>query len=257
MAINQSISWWCFANRGVDDVTLLRKAKEIGYKAVELIGPDRFAMVQDAGMAISSHGGHGTISSGLNDPDHYDRIEREILSSLELAVKWKIPNLIVFSGDRRSGVSEREAAEICAAGLRRVSKAAEQANVTLVMELLNSRVDHAGYQCDRTEWGVEMCKMVDSPRVKLLYDIYHMQIMEGDLIRTIKNNQSFLAHYHTAGNPGRKDMDKEQEIYYPAVFAAIEETGYSGYVGHEFVPKGEPIAALKAAFDLTAGISDS
>ncbi|MFB3040937.1 MAG: TIM barrel protein, partial [Candidatus Poribacteria bacterium] len=147
-------------------------------------------------------------------------------------------------------VSDEEGIDITAEGLSRVAKAAEEKGINLCVELLNSKVDHAGYQCDLTTWGVEVCKRVDSPRVKLLYDIYHMQIMEGDLIRTVKENINYIGHFHTAGNPGRNDLDDEQEIYYPAVIQAIAETDYDLYVGHEFIPKGDPIDGLRAAFHL-------
>jgi hydroxypyruvate isomerase len=250
MPINQSVSWWCFANRGVSDDDLLKEAKKIGYKAVELIGADLFDKVVDNGLVIASHGGHQSIESGMNDPNEHDRIVAEIENNLEVAVKYKIPNLIVFSGSRRDGLTEVEGAAYSAQCLKRVAKSAEDAGVNLIIELLNSKVDHKGYQCDHTTWGVSVCQMVDSPRVKLLYDIYHMQIMEGDLIRNIRDFHPYFAHYHTAGNPGRRDMDDTQEILYPPIMRAIAETGYTGYVGHEFVPKGEPVAALKAAYDL-------
>jgi len=141
-------------------------------------------------------------------------------------------------------------AEITAENLRRVSKVAEDAGVNLVIELLNSKVDHPDYQCDSTAWGVKVCQMVDSPRVKLLYDIYHMQIMEGDVIRTIRDNHRYFAHYHTAGNPGRNEIDDTQELNYRPIMQAIVDTGYSGYVGQEFIPKGDSIASLKQAFDI-------
>ena len=250
MAIQQSISWWCFENKGIDDAALLRKAKEIGYTGVELISKEKFDLVRDNGLIIASHGGHDSISDGLNDPAQHDRIESEIYASLELAVKYQIPNLIVFSGDRREGLTDEQGITNTAQGLRRVSAAAEQAGVTLIIELLNSKVDHHGYQCDHTAWGVEVCKLVDSPRVKLLYDIYHMQIMEGDLIRTIQTQHQYFGHYHTAGNPGRNDLDQTQEIYYPAVIRAIAETGYSGFLGQEFLPKADVVPALQAAYDV-------
>ena len=250
MHIRQSISWWCFAGRGVSDDALLQKAKTIGYEAVELIGESHFDRVREAGFVIASHGGHQSISSGLNDVSQHGRIEDEIHKNLALAVTYEIPNLIVFSGERRAGLSEAEGAENCAVGLRRVARAAEDAGVNLVMELLNSRVDHAGYQCDKSDWGIQVCEMVGSPRVKLLYDIYHMQIMEGDIIRSIQDNHAHFAHYHTAGNPGRHDMDDAQELNYPPIMRAILATGYEGYVGHEFIPKGDPLAALEAAYRL-------
>ena len=131
-----------------------------------------------------------------------------------------------------------------------MAKSAEEAGVNLVLELLNSKVDHPDYQCDHTAWGLHVCQMVGSPRVKLLYDVYHMQIMEGDIIRTIRDTHPMIGHYHTAGNPGRNDLDEAQELYYPAILRTIAETGYTGYVGHEFIPKGDPVVALKAAFEL-------
>jgi hydroxypyruvate isomerase len=166
-----------------------------------------------------------------------------------VAHEWGIPSLLCFSGNRYDKVSDVRGAEICAELLAKMAEPAEQQGITLCVELLNSRVNHPGYMCDSTEWGVHVCKMVNSPRVKLLYDIYHMQIMEGDLIRTIRDNIQWIGHFHTAGNPGRNDMDQTQEIYYPPIAQAIAETDYQGYVGHEFVPKGEPLAALKAAYD--------
>ncbi|MDQ2686601.1 MAG: TIM barrel protein [Armatimonadota bacterium] len=250
MPINQSVSWWCFAGRGVDDDTLLARAKSIGYGAVELISEGLFERARDAGLAIASHGGHQSISRGLNDLGEHDRIEREIERSLALAVKYEIPNLIVFSGDRRDGLTDDEGAENTAQGLQRVAKSAEDAGVTLVIELLNSKVDHRGYQGDHTAWGVRVCEMVNSPRVKLLYDIYHMQVMEGDVIQTIRDFHRHFAHYHTAGVPGRHDLDDAQELNYPPIMKAIVETGYTGYVGHEFIPTGEPVRALEAAFRL-------
>jgi hydroxypyruvate isomerase len=250
MAFKQSFSWWCFQGRGVEEKELLEAAKKIGYPAVELISEDMFDRVRDMGLAISSHPGHRLAKEGLNDPVHHSEIEDTILDKLELANKYEIPNLIVFSGERRPGLTDEEGIENSAIGLKRVAKAAEDANINLVIELLNSKVDHGGYMCDLTSWGVAVCEKVDSPRVKLLYDIYHMQIMEGDIIRTIQNSHAHFAHYHTAGNPGRRDMDDTQELCYPPILRAIKETGYDGYIAHEFIPKGHPVEALEAAYRL-------
>ena len=250
MPIRQSFSWWCFAGRGVPDGELLAKAKSIGYQAVELVPADLFQPALDAGLAIASHPGHPLEADGLNDPACHDKIEQTVLKNLESAVKYQIPNLIVFSGERVKGITDEQGIEASAKGLARLAKPAEQAGVNLCIELLNSRVDHARYMCDRTDWGVEVCKRVASPRVKLLYDIYHMQIMEGDIIRTIRNNHAYFSHYHTAGNPGRNDMDDTQELLYPPIMRAIAETGYDGFVGHEFVPKADTLKALEAAFRL-------
>ncbi len=246
----QSFAWWCFANRGVEDAALLRQARKIGYEAVEQIPPALFAHAADSGLAIAAHGAHESISDGLNDPREHSRIKQEIHNSLALAVAHCIPRLIVFSGNRRDGLTDAEGARNTARILSRVAPSAEEAGVTLVLEMLNSKVDHAGYQADHTAWGVDVCNQVGSPRVKLLYDIYHMQVMEGDVIATIQSKAAHVAHYHTAGVPGRHDLDGDQELYYPAILRAIAATGYTGYVGHEFIPKGDPAQALEAAYRL-------
>lgn len=255
--IKQSFSFWGFAGRGVDDLTLLREAKAIGYDGVELLDPSLFPAAIDAGLTIVSHMGHGSIGVGLNDPSRHTQIEDEIRGNLETAVKYGIPSLIVFSGDRRPGLTDAEGLDHTALGLSRVAKAAEDAGVTLLLELLNSKVDHRGYQADHTAWAVEVCKRVGSPRVKVLYDIYHMQIMEGDLIRTIQGNHEHIGHYHTAGVPGRGGIDPDtQEISYAPVFRAIAETGYAGCVGHEFVAHDDPVSMLEAAYVLTRAAGD-
>jgi hydroxypyruvate isomerase len=228
--------------------TLVRAAADIGYAAVDLVGQEHWRLVKDHGLAIAAIGGHASLSEGLNRRENHDRIEQELRANLALAARWEIPTLICFSGNR-NGLDDATGAEITTEGLRRVARAAEEAGVTLVLELLNSKVDHPDYQADRTAWGIMVCAMVGSPRVKLLYDIYHMQIMEGDIIRTIRDGHAHFGHYHTAGNPGRHDLDEGQELYYPAIMRAILATGYDGYVSHEFIPRGDPLAALKAAFD--------
>ena len=248
--LRQSFCWWTYAGRGVSDADLLQNAKAIGYDGVELIGEELFDQARDLGFAIASHGGHQSIDRGWNDLSQHGRIEAELHQSLALAQKCQIPNLIVFSGSRRAGLSDEAGLDHTAQGLARIAPAAEDAGVTLILELLNSKRDHPGYQCDHTAWGMEVCRRVASPRVKLLYDIYHMQIMEGDLLRTIASDHAEFGHYHTAGNPGRHDLDQSQEIFYPPLFRAIAQTGYAGFVGHEFFPKGDPIAALQAAYDL-------
>jgi hydroxypyruvate isomerase len=248
-SVKQSISWWCFENSDLTPERLVRVAADIGYAAFELVGPEHWPLIRDHGLAIAAVTGHQSISLGLNRQDQHDRIEREILANLNLAGQWGIANLIVFSGNR-DGLDDAAGARITAEGLRRVAGAAEDAGVTLVLELLNSKVDHPDYQADRTAWGIEVCRMVDSPRVKLLYDIYHMQVMEGDIIRTIQTHAPFLGHYHTAGNPGRHEIGDMQELYYPAIMCAILASGYGGYVGQEFVPAGDPVAALKQAFEV-------
>jgi hydroxypyruvate isomerase len=247
--IKQSVSWWCFAEAGMTPQQLLRAVADIGYQAVELVEPEYWPLIKDYGLTIASIDGGLSIEQGLNRREHHEYLEQRIRATIDQAEKWGIPNVIVFSGNR-DGLDDWMGAEITAEGLCRVAKAAEETGVTLVLELLNSKVDHEDYQCDRTPWGVEVCRMVDSPRVKLLYDIYHMQIMEGDIIRTIRDYHTSFAHYHAAGNPGRHELDDTQELNYPPIIRAILETGYKGYLGLEFIPLGDPIAGLKQAFDL-------
>jgi hydroxypyruvate isomerase len=246
-AIKQSVAWWCFVRGDMTPERLVRAAAEIGYVAIDLAGQEYWQLIRDHGLTIAAVGGHQSIADGLNRREHHDRIEREILANIRLAEQWKIPNLICFSGNR-AGLDDATGAEVAAEGLRRVAPAAEAAGVNLSIELLNSKVDHADYQCDHTDWGVQVVKMVDSPRVKLLYDIYHMQIMEGDIIRTIEAQHRHFCHYHTAGNPGRHEIDETQEIAYPPIMRAILATGYEGYVAQEFIPRGDPIESLKQAF---------
>jgi hydroxypyruvate isomerase len=248
MPIKQSVSWWCFENRVSDTISLLKKVKEIGYGGVDLIGVEHFPAVLDSGLEIVAIGGHDSIDRGLNNPEDHDRIEKEILNNLEVAKQYGVLNLIVFSGVRRPDLTDDAGIVNTVAGLNRVAKAAEDAGVGLVMELLNSKVDHKLYQCDTTAWGSEVIRQVGSPNVKLLYDIYHASIMEGDIIRTIRAGHEYIGHYHTAGNPGRNDLDSDQEIYYPAVYRAIQNTGFSGYIGHEFIPKGDSIKALEDTY---------
>jgi hydroxypyruvate isomerase len=241
--IKQSFAWWSFVREGVSADTVLKAAAQAGYAGVELAPEANWPAIRDSGLAIATLGGHGPLDDGMNKRSNHARIEREINARLEQAARWKVPQLICFSGNRHTETDE-QGIEATADILRKVAPAARDAGVTLILELLNSAVDHAGYQCDHTAWGAAVCDRVAMPNVKLLYDIYHMQIMEGDLIRTIRNNIARIGHFHTAGNPGRHDLDDAQEIQYPAVFRAIAAAGFSGYIGHEFVPKGDPAQAL-------------
>jgi hydroxypyruvate isomerase len=247
--IKQSISWWCFVPQHMTLEALVRTAADIGYEAIELVTPEYWQLIKDHGLTIASFSGHQSIPDGLNRRENGNRIEAELRESIAQAEKWNIPNVIVFSGNR-NGQDDTTGAEITTENLRRVSKIAEDAGVNLVIELLNSKVDHPDYQCDSTAWGVKVCQMVDSPRVKLLYDIYHMQIMEGDVIRTIRENHQYFGHYHTAGNPGRNEIDDTQELNYRPIMQAIVDTGYAGYVGQEFLPKHDAVESLKQAFEI-------
>ncbi|MFN2129140.1 MAG: hydroxypyruvate isomerase family protein [Anaerolineae bacterium] len=255
MRIKQSICYPIFRPKDMSLDDLFRTAAEIGYAAVELWerGDDFEEVVETAkrhDLAVASMSGHASLPDGLNKRSNHERIEAELRESIDIAAKHGISGLICFSGNRQPFQSEREAIDAVADGFRRIAPYAEEKGVNLNMELLNSKVNHPGYQCDHTAWGVAVCEKVNSPRVKLLYDIYHMQIMEGDVIRTIRDNIRWIGHFHTAGNPGRNDMDDTQELNYAGICRAIAGTGYPYYVGHEFVPKGDLIDALRHAFAL-------
>ncbi|HEY3280912.1 MAG TPA: TIM barrel protein [Armatimonadota bacterium] len=246
--IKQSFTWGTFA-RGVEPEKLVKEAARVGFASIEMGPQEHWSRIQDAGMTIAIFVGHASLSDGLNDTKNHDRIEKELLKSLDLAEQYKIPSLLVLSGNRR-GKTDEEGMDNCVACTKRVIQAAETKKVNLCLELLNSKVNHPDYQCDHSTWGVEVCKRVGSPRMKVLDDLYHMQIMEGDLIRNLRANIGYIGHFHTAGNPGRRDLDETQEVYYPAVMRAIAESGYQGYVGHEFTPKGDSLEAMRKTFDL-------
>jgi hydroxypyruvate isomerase len=245
--LRQSFSWWCFANCGLEPDALLAGAAQIGYQGVDLIDESLWPLVQKHGLTVCAAGGHQSIAEGLNRRENAERIEKEIRGNIVKAQQWKIPVLICFSGNR-AGQDDEAGLSICAETLGRVAPQAAEAGVVLAMELLNSKVDHADYQCDHTAWGVELCQRVNSPAVKLLYDMYHMQIMEGDIIRTIQTHHACFAHYHTAGNPGRGQPDETQEIFYPAIYRAITATGYQGFISHEFRPQRPALEALQLAY---------
>jgi hydroxypyruvate isomerase len=228
---------------------IIETTASVGYAGIEFAPREQWDAIRDAGLRVVCVRGHDDITNGLNDPVQHDRIEREILANLELAQQYGIPSLVCFSGERK-GQDDISGAANTVAVLQRVSKAAEEAGVVLALELLNSKVDHPDYQCDHTNWGVEVVSAVDSPAVKLLYDVYHMQIMEGDIIRTIGAHHRHFGHYHLAGNPGRNDPDATQELYYPPILDAIEATGYTGYMGMEYIPAGDPVTSLQKAFQL-------
>ncbi len=248
MAYEQSVSWWCYSMLGVDPVELLRTARAIGYTAMELVPVDQFALVRDQGMKIAAHQLHVPLEQGISHSKYWDDIKRQADESLKLAVDWDIPFLIAFSGNRE-GLDDARGAENAIKHLAPLARAAESAGIVLVLELLNSKVNHPDYQCDRTAWGLQVVSAVDSPYARLLYDIYHMQVMEGDVIQTIRDQHQWFAYYHTAGVPGRNEIDETQELNYPAICRAIAETGFSGYIGQEFVPLGDWKAALQQAYD--------
>ncbi len=253
--IKQAFTCGPFAQGGkVPMAELFAIAAEIGFKGVDLPGPyDITEVVKEApkhGLQVVALGGHKSLQDGLNKRENHDRIEAELREKIAFAADYNVRNLLCFSGSR-CGLDDYRGLLACADCLKRVAGLAEEKGVNLVVELLNSKVNHPDYQADHTIWGVVLCELVGSPRVGLLNDLYHMQIMEGDLIRNIGDYGKYFLHYHTAGNPGRKDLDDQQEIYYPAVMRAIADTGFDGFVGHEFSPKGDDkIAALKHAFQV-------
>jgi len=243
--IKQSVCRWCYKDLSLDQLS--EAARKMGLRSIELIGPDEFKTVKAYGLTCAMTRGAGTIESGFNRIENHERLEQEMRSNIDFAAAEKLPNVICFSGNRK-GMPDDEGLKNCLAGLKRVAGYAEKMGVTICMELLNSKVNHKDYMCDHTSWGAELVRQVGSPRCKLLYDIYHMQIMEGDVIQTIRENKDYIAHYHTGGVPGRNEIDETQELNYPAIMRAIVETGYSGFVGQEFVPKRDPLTSLAQAY---------
>jgi hydroxypyruvate isomerase len=242
--INHSVCRWCYDKVPFED--LCKAAKGMGIQSVELTGPDEWPILKKYGLTSAMPWGAGMgIEKGFNDLKNHDELVKSFEQIFPKLANAGLDKVICFSGNR-NGMDDEQGIKNCAIGLKRLMKSAEKYKVTMVMELLNSKVNHKDYMCDKTAWGVEMCKAVGSENIKLLYDIYHMQIMEGDIIRTIKDSQKYIAHYHTGGVPGRNEIDDSQEIYYPAVMKAIAETGYKGFVGQEFIPKREDkLASLK------------
>ncbi len=245
--LKQSVCKWCYGRMSLED--LCRNAREMGILSVELLGEKDWATVKQHGLTCAVANGPSGIVDGWNRAEDHDRLVKESERLLPLVAQAKLPNMIVFSGNRR-GISDADGLENCAKGLKRIMPLAEQLGVMVVMELLNSKRDHRDYQCDRTPWGVELVKRVGSARFKLLYDIYHMQIMEGDVIKTIQDNIGHIAHFHTGGVPGRHELDDTQELNYRRISQAIAETGFQGYFAHEFIPAREPMTSLKQAVEL-------
>ncbi len=246
--LKQSVSRWCYQKIAMPE--FCRAVADMGLTAIDLLEEPDWEVVRQYGLVCAmAYAGGGTIKDGLNVKANHDAIVRGFERLIPKAASLKMPNVITFFGNRM-GLSDEEATANCIAGLNRVKKIAEDNGVTICVELLNSKVNHPDYQGDRTAFGVRIVKAVDSPRVKLLYDIYHMQIMEGDLIRTIRDNHQYIAHYHTGGVPGRHEIDATQEVNWRAVCQAIVETGFSGYVAHEFVPTRDPLTSLREAVTL-------
>jgi len=245
--LKQSAARWCYNKVPLED--LCRQAAEMGLSGLDLVEPDDWPTIRKYGLVPTVTQGKSRIPDGWNRTESHARLETEIKERITRAAEAKVPNVITFSGNR-AGMSDQQGKENCIAGLKRVAKFAEDHGVTILLELLNSKVDHKDYMCDHTEWGVDVIKAVDSPRVKLLYDIYHMQIMEGDVIRTIRQNFQYIGHFHTGGVPGRHELDDTQELQWRTVAKAIADLNYQGFFAHEFVPVKDPIASLKQAVEL-------
>jgi len=247
--INHSVCKWCYPKISLED--LCASGKKMGLHSVELLAVSDFPTLKKHDLICAMVSGvPGGIENGLNRIENHDKIVEYFEKTLPIVAEAGYPNIICFSGNRR-GMDDEKGIENCAIGLKRIVGAAEKHKVNVVMELLNSKVNHKDYMCDHTLWGVELCKRVGSERFKLLYDIYHMQIMEGDLIATIKKYHQYIAHYHTGGVPGRNEIDDSQEIHYPAVMKAITETGYKGHVAQEFIPRrADALASLKQGVEI-------
>jgi hydroxypyruvate isomerase len=246
--IHQSVCRWCYQKTPLDE--LCQWAQNLGLKGVDLLEVDEWDTPRKYGLICTmGYAGGGTIPDALNRVENHAAIEAAFRKNIPLAAKAGVPNVITFSGNRR-GMSDEEGAQNTILGLNRVKKIAEDNNVTICMELINSKVNHHDYMCDHTAWGAHVIQEVNSPHVKLLYDIYHMQIMEGDLIDTIRANIGAIGHFHTGGVPGRHEIDGTQEIQYGAVMAAIADTGYQMYVAHEFLPTADPLTQLREAVEI-------
>lgn len=241
--INHSVCRWPYNNIELED--LCRSANEIGIRSIELVGPDEWPVLKEYDLDCAMPWGAGLgIERGFNDPELHNELVADYEKVIPLVAEAGFRQIICFSGNRR-GMDDETGWANCEKGIKQVLQTAEDHDVILSMELLNSKVDHPDYQCDNTPWGVELADRIGSDHFKLLYDIYHMQIMEGDVIRTIRDYHDYFSHYHTGGVPGRNEIDDTQELNYPAIMKAIAETGFEGYVGQEFIPTwDDPLEAL-------------
>lgn len=251
--IRHSVCYWTYNFIPLDEMCVT--VRKLGLKAIDLLPPKDWPTLQKHGLHCSMCYTAGKISltQGWNDPKNHEWLIKDFTEAIPLVAKAGYTNLICFSGNR-NGMDDQTGLNNCAEGLKKIMKLAEENNVVIQMELFNSKVDHKDYMCDKSYWGVELCKKIGSENFKLLYDIYHMQINEGDVIRTIRDHHQYFGHYHTAGVPGRHEIDETQELYYPAIMKAIVETGFKGYVAQEFIPTGkekkEKIAALRKAIKI-------
>lgn len=252
--IHHSACYWCYGSIPLEK--FCADIKKIGLTAIDLLKADEWDTAKKYGLEVTMcYGGDLGIPNGWNDPQHHDTMLKNYTESIPLAAKYGYKNIICFSGNR-NGMDDETGLKNCTEGLKKLMPVAEKYKINIVMELLNSKVDHHDYMCDHTAWGVELCKRVGSGNFKLLYDIYHMQIMEGDVIHTIRDYHEYIAHYHTGGVPGRREIDNTQELYYPAVMKAILETGYQGHVAQEFIPTPKDEAGKIASLEKCVKICD-
>ena len=247
--IRHSVCSWCYPDLSLDELCLL--AKDIGLVGIDLIGPEGWPILKKHGLiSTMCNGAELSLTEGFNHTEYHPQLIENYSRQIELVAAAGYTNLICFSGNR-NGMDDETGLQNCVAGLKQILPLAEEKGVVIQMELFNSKVDHPDYMCDNTAWGIELCKRLDSPNFKLLYDIYHMQIEEGDIIRTIRENHRYFGHYHTAGVPGRHEIEENQELFYPAIMKAIVETGYEGFVAQEFIPTREdPSESLRKAIAL-------
>ena len=244
--INHSVCKWCFSQIALEEFAI--GIKSMGITGIDLIGPEEWPILKKNGLTSSMcNGAEISLTEGWNDKLYHTTLVDSYLKNIDLVASAGYKNLICFSGNRRA-IDDETGLDNCVEGLKRIMVHAEKKGVIIQMELLNSKVDHVDYMCDNSAWGFELCRRIDSSNFKLLYDIYHMQINEGDVIRTINENHQFIGHYHTAGVPGRNEIDQTQELFYPAIIKAIVATGFKGFVAQEFIPKNkQPMHSLENA----------
>ena len=247
--INHTACRWCYGGIPID--SLAKSFKEIGMIGMDLVGPADWKVLKENGLTSTmSNGAEISLTEGFNTLEYHDKLVKNYTDHINYVADAGYTNLICFSGSRK-GMDDETGLKNCVTGLKRIMGHAEKRGVIIQMELLNSRVDHKDYMCDKSSWGVELCKQLDSPNFKLLYDIYHMQIDEGDIIRTIQRDNKYFGHYHTGGVPGRHEIDERQELNYPAIMRAIVKTGFKGYVAQEFIPADkDPIVSLTTAIKI-------
>lgn len=252
--INHSVCHWTYDFLPLEELCAV--SKRIGLKAIDLVGPANWATLKQYGLDSSMcNGAEIGLTQGWNDPQFHSTLIKNYTDHIELVSKAGYKNLICFSGNR-NGMDDENGMKNCVKGLKKIIGLAEKKGVVIQMELFNSKVDHKDYMCDKSAWGVALCEMIGSPNFKLLYDIYHMQINEGDVIRTIREHHNWFGHYHTAGVPGRHEIDETQELYYPAIMHAIHETGFKGYVAQEFIPTATSNEAKIKALEKAIRVCD-